>query len=257
MARPSSAATCRCALKQYADANARFDAVGTTSVDLVYDRCRLPGRGLADDALDVVEQALVARPLLPREEADLLVAVAEAALAADDWDRRCRLRTGLALLRASPVTSIAWRQTSSSITARDRAGAATPARLLRRAERARHADARGAGAPSCRRPSSSVQARRAGSGRARAAALAAGWLAEAADYRRASTGSERALGWLAQASARELAGDAGGVLRACELGLRALDEHRATLGSQELRAGSVGPRCGPGRARYPDRMAGG
>jgi hypothetical protein len=71
---------------------------------------------------------------------------------------------------------------------------------------------------------------------ARAAGLAAEWLAEAASFRSASTGALRAVGWLAQARAREMVGDTGGVLRACEHGLRALDEHRATLGSQELRA---------------------
>ena len=66
------------------------------------------------------------------------------------------------------------------------------------------------------------------------------WLDEAAAFQDASTGPTRALGWLAAARRRELAGDVGGVLRACERGLVALDEHRATLGSQELRALSAG-----------------
>ncbi len=92
---------------------------------------------------------------------------------------------------------------------------------------------------------------------ARAATLAAGWLAEAAAYRRATTGSERALGWLAQARARELAGDSGGVLRACELGLRALDEQQATLGSQELRAGSAGHGAALAELGTRTAMAGG
>ena len=49
----------------------------------------------------------------------------------------------------------------------------------------------------------------------------------------------RSAGWRRPGRA-SAAGDSGGVLRACELGLRALDEHQATLGSQELRAGSAG-----------------
>ncbi len=69
-----------------------------------------------------------------------------------------------------------------------------------------------------------------------ASAAAEAWLAEAGDFRSSGRGTTRALGWLATALRRQLAGDAGGVLRACERGLVALDEHRATLGSQELRA---------------------
>ena len=70
----------------------------------------------------------------------------------------------------------------------------------------------------------------------RAAALADEWLDEASASRGAPTHAVRALGWLALAQRRDAAGDAGGVLRACDRGLRALDEHQATLGSQELRA---------------------
>jgi hypothetical protein len=63
-----------------------------------------------------------------------------------------------------------------------------------------------------------------------------GWLGEASTFRDAATGTTRALGWLATARRRELTGEVGGVLRACERGLVAIDEHRATFGSQELRA---------------------
>ena len=69
------------ALRLYADANARYDAMNLTNVDLVYDRClAYLAAGLATDALEVVERALVVRPLLPREEADLLLAGLEEAL---------------------------------------------------------------------------------------------------------------------------------------------------------------------------------
>jgi tetratricopeptide (TPR) repeat protein len=228
------------ALEQYAAAAARFDGLGTTSVDLVLDQVAayLAG-GLAQDALAVVESALVARPLQPREQADLLVYAADAALAAGDWDRAASAADeGSTLLRAQSRHVHRLEADLLSITARDRAGD-RPAPLLRRVQRVVDG-MRQARAPQL------PQALLVGAGLAsrvrseRAATLAAGWLAEAADRRRASTGSERALGWLAQARARELAGDPGGVLRACELGLRALDEQQATLGSQELRAGSAG-----------------
>ena len=58
----------------------------------------------------------------------------------------------------------------------------------------------------------------------------------AAGYRDRPNALVRASGWLATALARQEAADRGGVLRACGRGLDALDEHRRTLGSSELRA---------------------
>ena len=58
----------------------------------------------------------------------------------------------------------------------------------------------------------------------------------AATYRDRPNALVRASGWLASALIREESGDRGGVLRACGRGLAALDEHRSTLGSSELRA---------------------
>ena len=63
------------------------------------------------------------------------------------------------------------------------------------------------------------------------------WLDEASGFRGDPTVTIRALGWLALAR-RRATGGSGAVLRACERGLAALDEHRATLGSQELHARS-------------------
>jgi tetratricopeptide (TPR) repeat protein len=228
------------ALEQYAAAAALFDSRGTTSVDLVSDQVAayLAG-GLAQDALAVVESALVARPLQPREEADLLLAVAGAALAAGDWGRaESAADEGSSLLRAQSRHVHRLEADLLSITARQRAGA-SPAPLLRRVERvvAGMRETRAPQLPHALLLGAELASRVRS---ARAAGLASDWLAEAASYRRASTGSVRALGWLAQARAREVAGDSGGVLRACELGLRALDEDRAALGSQELRAGSAG-----------------
>ncbi|HEX5919733.1 MAG TPA: CHAT domain-containing protein [Nocardioides sp.] len=228
------------ALEQYATAAARFDSLGITNVDLVLDQVAayLSG-GLAQDALALVESALVARPLQPREQADLLVAVAGAALAADDWERAVSAADeGSSLLRAQSRHVHRMEADLLSIMGRDRAGEPS-APLLRRAERvvAGMREARAPQLPHALLLGAGLASRVRS---ARAARLASDWLAEAASYRRAPTGSLRALGWLAQGRAREAAGDSGGVLRACELGLRALDEHQATLGSQELRAGSAG-----------------
>lgn len=228
------------ALEWYAAAAARFDSLDETSVDLVLDQATayLSG-GLAADALAVVEAALAARQLLAREHADLLVAVAAAALATGDWRRA---------VSAADASSAALRAQSRHVhrleadllaaTARERAGdRAAP--LLRRVERTIE-EMRCADAPQLPQ-ALLLGATLAGRVRSeRAARLADEWLSEASSYRRAPTGPVRALGWLARAHARRAARDSGGVLRACELGLRALDEHRATLGSQELRAGSSG-----------------
>ena len=61
------------------------------------------------------------------------------------------------------------------------------------------------------------------------------WQAGAA-YRDRSSALVRASAWLSAALDRDVAEDRGGVLRACGRGLAALDEHRRTLGSSELRA---------------------
>ncbi len=65
-------------------------------------------------------------------------------------------------------------------------------------------------------------------------------LAAAATYRSGRPALVRASGWWATALARDDDGDSGGVLRACARGLDALDEHRTTLGSTELRALATG-----------------
>jgi tetratricopeptide (TPR) repeat protein len=55
-------------------------------------------------------------------------------------------------------------------------------------------------------------------------------------YQRRANALVRASAWLACALRREDAADRGGVLRACGRGFAALDEHRQTMGSSELRA---------------------
>ncbi|MBL0747382.1 CHAT domain-containing protein [Nocardioides baculatus] len=228
------------ALEAYADARAQFDALGMTSVDLVLDQATsyLAG-GLADDALAVAEQALVARPLLARERADLLVSVAESALAARDWPRAASAADeGAALMRAQSRRVPSLEADLFAIAARTEMGLPSGP-LLRRAERLVHR-MREASMPQLAQ-ALLLGARLARDVRSpRAAALAAAWLEEASASRHARTHAVRALGWLALAQRRDAAGDRGGVLRACDRGLRALDEHRATLGSQELRAVMTG-----------------
>lgn len=224
------------ALAWYASAAARFEALGETSVELVLDQASayLSG-GLADDALAVLEAALVARPLQAREYAGLLVAVSEAALAAGDWQRAMSAADeGAALLRAQSRTVHRLEAELLGLTARERSGEPA-APLLRRVERV---VAGLDGTRSYRLPHALLLgASVAGRVRSpRAARLAADWLTELAGLRRDPTSALRALGWLAQARLCEAAGDSGGVLRACDRGLQALDEHRATLGSHELRA---------------------
>ncbi|UFN45685.1 CHAT domain-containing protein [Nocardioides okcheonensis] len=224
------------ALELYADADARFDAVGVTSPELVYDRCTayLAG-GLASDALGVVERALVARPLLAVERADLLIALAGAALDAGDTDRaRSAADEASRLLRGQGRRREWVAAELLAVTAR-RGATDRPGRLLARMEEVVDA-AREAGAPEL------PQALLVGAGLAarvssdRARGLGDRWLEEAAANRLAPLGTTRALGWLARARQGAAVGDTSAVLRACERGLTALDHHRATLGSQELRA---------------------
>lgn len=224
------------ALELYADADARYDAIGLTSVDLVYDRClAYLAAGLATDALAVVERALAARPLVAREQADLLLAVAEAALAAQDWSRATTAADEASRLLGKQLRHVYRLQADLlALTARTEAGLPA-APLLRRAERL---VARAREVEFSELPQALVLgARLAGEVRSsRAAALREAWLDEAAGVRRSSTGRIRVLGWFALAQRRALHGDVGGVLRACDLGLREIDQQRATLGSQELRA---------------------
>ncbi|RYB95440.1 CHAT domain-containing protein [Nocardioides oleivorans] len=228
------------ALERLAAANERYDSIGMTSTDLVYDRClAYLAAGLATDALEVVERALVVRPLLPREEADLLVAVAEAALAAGDWHRATTAADRASVILGRQLRHVHQLQADLlSLSARAEAGEPAPV-LLRRTERLveRCRAAQVAELPQALL----LGARLAGQVRsARAATLRLAWLEEASQSRRDRSARVRVLGWHADAQRRALRHDRPGVLRACDMGLRTLDEHRATLGSQELRAVSSG-----------------
>ena len=88
-------------------------------------------------------------------------------------------------------------------------------------------------------------------------------LDQAAQFRHGSTGLVRATGWRALALKRDALGDARGVLTACRRGSTSLDEHRASLGSSELRAladparrRAGGAGVAPGGAQRSTRAAG-
>ncbi|MCY4727625.1 CHAT domain-containing protein [Nocardioides sp. STR2] len=228
------------ALEAYADASDRFDALDMTSVDLVYDRCSVYlAAGMPADALEVVERALDARPLIEVEQADLRLALAGAAVAAGDRARaRSAADAACRLFRRQGRERHWIRAELFAISARAEE-TARPSRLLHRVE-ALVAAAREAAAPEL--PQALLLGARVGTRvrGARAGSLVDQWLEEASSFRNADIGTTRALGWLAAARRRDAAGDVGGVLRACERGLQALDAHQATLGSLELRAGSAG-----------------
>ena len=175
------------------------------------------------------------------ERGDLLLALAGAALAADDHGRaRVGSRAG--------VPAVPHARSSRAL---DQGGADGDRGAVRDHERpaarccgvpsALVEAARAATLRSCRRCSSWRPGWAVGA-HARGGRAAEAWLAEAAGTPRTSRrGTTRALGWLSTALRAAALRGRRGVLRACERGLVALDEHRATLGSQELRARSRRP----------------
>lgn len=228
------------AFERYAAASVRYDDVGVTNTDLVFDRSSaFLAAGLAADALDVVERALVARPLLEGERADLLLALAGAALAAGDPERARTAAEGAGRLFRRQGRQQHWiRAELFAISARSES-VSRPDHVLSRI-RTLVALARESGAPEL--PQALMVGAELGirSRSRQATGWADEWLEEASGFREASTGTTRALGWLALAKRRAGEGEVGGVLRACERGLAALDAHQATFGSQELRALSSG-----------------
>ena len=241
------------ALEQYAAAAARFDGLGMTSVDLVLDQVAayLSG-GLAQDALAVVEAALVARPLQPREEADLLVAVAGAALAANDWDRAASAADeGSSLLRTQSRHVHRMEADLLSIMARDRAGGRS-ALLLRRVRACRGRDARGAGAPAAAGPPRRCRSREPCPVRARRHPRSG--LARRGGGLPSRVHRFRAGARMAGAGQGARAGRRPGWCAACLRARTARTRRAAGHARQPGAASRVrGPRCGPGRARYADR----
>ena len=237
----SSAATCRARFERYADASARFDALG---VDQRRPRLRpvhrlprrRPGRGRARRRGARARRAPAAAD---GERADLLLALAGAALAAGDPERAASAADG----GASPVPAAgAAAALAQGRALRDlcacRSRAAGPpdcsagVRALVVAAREAACPRAAAGPAAGRRSASRVRSARAAGAGGRVA-RGGGRLPQRA------TGPTRALGWLALAQAtRELAATRRGAP-----GLRA----RARTRSTRTRPPSAATSCAPCR----------
>ena len=225
-------------LRLYEDADQRYRELATTWPDLAFDRSQaFLAAGLSDEAVAVVAETLHENELTPQTRAELLYVAAAASLATGD--------TETALDRARQARELFVRQDREWWAARADL-VALRARVARGDSGARMTDLAGG-------LGERLEALRADE--APVALLLAGRLAlahrpeqarrylrSAARYRNRSSASDlvHATGWLASALEKEMDHDARGVLTACGKGLDALDEHRSTLGSSELRALATG-----------------
>ena len=220
------------ALTLYDQAEQSIAGWGEVPVELGQDRCKaLLAAGLPDEACAAARELLGREQMEPVNRAELQLHLAsselargdaQAALAAarparDDFRRQGR---EVPTARAQLVVLSARRRMG----ARGAALAKQAAQLAQQLEDARCEDA----------PIAWLLAGRsaADAGRDDASAL---WAA-AARYRRHPSGLVRATAWLAEGLDRDQRGEVRGVWHACRRGLDALDDHRATLGSTELRA---------------------
>jgi tetratricopeptide (TPR) repeat protein len=183
--------------------------------------------GLTAEAVEVLAAVMRTVELPPSKRADFLLALANAQL--DDGDPLSALATATQARVALHRQERDWfelRAELVQVRARIELGHTTG--LAKQGRRvAERLDAEGADEA----PIALTLAGSRVSGSDRSALLAA-----AAAYRKRPSALVRASAWLAGALERESDGDRGGALRACGRGLEALDEHRQTLGSSELRA---------------------
>lgn len=224
------------ALATYDQALERYLALGLDTSPLARDLATAYlAAGLARDAADVVEGELARGVSVPARRAELRLTLATALLASGlPEESSAQARAALEEFRR---TGRAWAAAHAQLVllrAREQVG-----RLDRRlVERARMT------AEVLERERSEAAATAwlvAGRLARRLDPEAApGLLARAASFRHHRSALVRAAGWLARALESDLAGDRAGVARACRAGLEALDAHRATLGSSELRALAAG-----------------
>jgi tetratricopeptide (TPR) repeat protein len=214
----------------------RYAELDIDATTLAMDRsAALLAAGLPDEAVRVVDVQLRRTTGPPVLRAELELRMATALLATDDADdAHTRARVALAAFRR---TGRAWWAAQAELVA------------LRAQESAGRVDRRHVTAAA--RVAAALTAER--SDESAAAWLLAGrlaarldppaapdLLARAAAYRSHRVALVRATAWLAHGLAKDLAGDRRGVHLACRRGLDALDAHRATLGSSELRALATG-----------------
>lgn len=217
-------------------ADERFVALGLDTATLAMDRSdALLAAGLAHEAVAVAATELGRGTGLPLQRADLHLRTATAQLAAGEIRSACdQARTARAAFLRTGRTWDAALAELVVLRARERDGR-VDRRLVPAA--ARVAETLEAGGSADAALAWVVAGRLAGR---LDRAAAAEPLARAAAHRTDRVALVRATGWLARGLDRELAGDRRGVLLACRRGLEALDLHRATLGSSELRALATG-----------------
>lgn len=220
------------ALRLYDDAAARFATLGMSTIVLALDRSEaLLAAGLPEEATTVIDTELARDHLQPIQMADLRLRRALALLAAGDvGPARGSARAARDAYRRQGRDWYALRAELTELRAReaegrgDRRTGASALSVARRLEAEGADEAAQAWLLAARlSPVESAQALRTGAG-----------------HRTHRLPLVRATGWLAHGLERELADDRRGVMLSCRRGLDALDAHRATLGSSELRALATG-----------------
>ncbi|MEV0388861.1 CHAT domain-containing protein [Nonomuraea sp. NPDC050643] len=224
------------ALSCFDTAAERFARLGAADPALSGHRCAaLLAAGLAEEALgeaDAMIDRLERAHGSPLKRAELLLAAAECALAAG--------RPPAALDRARAAAQLFerqrrpwWRAHARLVMAQAQFAAGPPSETLLR-DAARCADGLAA-LSSPRLPLSRLVAGQI--------ALALGRTEEAEEHlgvaaraRYRGPALTRTAGWLAEALRAEAAGDHRRLMRVCRRGLELINDHRATLGSSELRA---------------------
>ncbi|SNR24389.1 CHAT domain-containing protein [Blastococcus mobilis] len=218
-------------------AGERYAALSVTVPDLTIDRCRaLLTAGLARDAAEEAD-AVLARldagtPQQACKRAELLLTAAECALAAG-----CPTAAGERAAAARRLFTVQrrswWRAHARLLELRALVDADPPTRRLLGAALRCAAELE-----ALRSPDSGLARLLVGR-----VALALGATDQAQDAlgtaargRRSGPALRRAEGWLAEALRCEATGDGRRLLLACHRGLDVLDQHRAVLGSSELRA---------------------
>lgn len=217
------------ALAIYDDVTERYAAHGLDPLPLLKDRANaLLAAGLAEEAAQALQAELDRATALPVLRAEVQLSLSQALLAAGRHESAAHHAS--AARRAFRSAGRSWHVAHAELAelrAREPSGRVrllTATRVAAELEAERSDEAAAAWLLAGR-----VAARVAP---AEAPAL----LGRAAAHRTHPVALLRATGWLARALDRDLADDRRGVHLACRRGLDALDAHRASLGSSELRA---------------------
>ena len=214
----------------------RYRVLGVQPPELAIDRSRaLLAAGLASNALDTITEALDQPDLQRSKRAELLLAAAAAALAAAEPERG-EIYARHAHRMFQTQQRAWWALRSRLLQLRCQfAGGRASRQMLTAAIDLAHAlrSARSDEATIAYLVAGEIAAR-VGNDQARSLFLAA------AAQRRQGSALNKSVGWLAQALACQVDGQAARALVACGRGLDALDDYRMTLGSTELRALATG-----------------